>query len=60
MKINFDDTSYIQISKSPTDKIQIVLSAKDNKNPYSSIINSAEISLDQFIEIINELLPNFK
>lgn len=60
MKINFDDTSYIQISRSHTDKIQIVLSAKDNKNPYNSIINSAEISLDQFLQIISEVLPDLK
>ncbi len=60
MKINFDDTSYIEISKSPTDKIQVVLSARDGKNPYNNIINSAEISLDQFLQIIREILPNFK
>src|SRR5688572_7978865 len=60
MKIHFDDTSYVEISHSPTNKVQIVLSARDNKNPHNNIINSAEISWEQFLQMISELSLNFK
>lgn len=60
MKINFDDTSYAEISYSPTGKVQIVLSARDNKNPHNNIINSAEISWEQFCQIVDELASHAK
>lgn len=63
MKIDFDDTSYVEISKSHTaggGKINIVLSAKDGKNPKNNIINSAEISYEQFLQIVNEITSTDK
>ena len=55
MKIDFDDSSYINIFLSSDRKVMIVLSAKDGKNPKSTIINSAEISIEQFSEINREI-----
>lgn len=59
MKIDFDDTSYVEIIDY-NGKIQITLSARDGKNSKNNIINSAEISRDQFINIIKSIFPEFK
>jgi len=47
MKIMFDDKSYLNINKSNNNVI-ITIAAKDPKNSLKMIINSVEISLDQF------------
>lgn len=61
MRINFDDTSYVDISFSPTaEKIVIILSARDGKNPKNTIVNSVEISKEQFFQISKEVLSNFE
>lgn len=60
MKINFDDTSYIEMSFSQNGKIMIVLSARDGKNPKNNIVNSAEISQEQFLLISKELMSKFQ
>lgn len=61
MKIKFDDTSYVDISFSPVNgKIIIVLSAKDGKNINSSIVNSVEISQEQFLLISKEITSQFE
>lgn len=62
MKINFDDTSYIEISFAPTPgggKVTIVLSAKDGTNAKKNIVNSAEISKEQFLQMIEEVTSTF-
>lgn len=61
MKINFDDTSYVEISISPASgKVMIVLSARDGKNPKNNIVNSVEISQEQFLLISKELVSQFE
>lgn len=60
MKITFDDNSYLEIRMSSVGKIQIILSAKDGKNSNNEVINSVEISQQQFREIFNEVLSENK
>lgn len=59
MKIDFEDNSYIEISVSVTGKVQIVLSARDRKNLKNNIINSAEISQEQFIKLTENVYSQF-
>lgn len=54
MKIEFEDKSYLEISKSQ-DKIIISVSAIDYNNPQKTICNSVEISNSQFYEILKSL-----
>lgn len=56
MKIEFDDKSYLEVehSKSPG-KIQITIGAKNYENPLQTIINSVDIDLKQFNQIIESL-----
>lgn len=61
MRIDFDDTSYVDISFSPTvEKVVIILSARDGKNPKNTIVNSVEITKEQFLQISKELSSNFE
>lgn len=55
MKIDFDDESYIEVSISTNGKIVIALSAKNIKDHKISIINSVEITQEQFLSISREL-----
>lgn len=55
MKINFDDKSYISLTNSK-DKVVISIAAKSNDNERQIIINSVELTMEQF----NELLTNLK
>lgn len=56
MKINFDsDLNYIEIYKSDNGNIGIVISAKDNTKPNSSIINSCSLTEDQFKRIVESI-----
>lgn len=53
MKIQFDDKSYIEIKKSEhSDKIVIIISAKDHDNPLKKITNAVEITTEQFNNLI--------
>lgn len=52
MKITFPDQSYIEVSKSITDKIIITIAAKDHNNPLTTIANSVELTLEQFNKLI--------
>lgn len=53
MKITFEDHSYIEISKLPiTDKIMITIGAKDGERKTISIINSVELTQEQFAELV--------
>jgi hypothetical protein len=57
MKIVFDDKSFIECKKSETpDKIIITISAKDGVNPLKKIINSCELTTDEFKQLISEVL----
>lgn len=50
MKITFEDKSYIDISKSISGKIIIIISAKEGN---SMVSNSVELTAEQFITIMN-------
>lgn len=57
MKIEFDEKGYnfIEFKKLPNSKIAIVLSSQDMLLSNKTIINSAEITNDQFMELISSL-----
>jgi hypothetical protein len=55
MKIEFTDKSYIEVQKSDG-KIVIMLYAKDAENPRKGIINSCEMTKEQFIELCKEAI----
>ncbi len=50
MKIKFDDSSYIEINVI-NDSVVLTLSARDGKNNKNTIVNSAEITIEQFKEL---------
>lgn len=55
MKINFDDSSYIELILSAPGKVAIILGAKDGNNPLNTVVNSAEITLKQLAELVADL-----
>jgi hypothetical protein len=57
MIIEFDKYSYVEITRTSSDgKIKITLAAKDTKNPKSQIVNSVEVTRDEFKEMAKEVL----
>lgn len=55
-KIQFDDKSHIEISKSSEPgKIIIVIQAADISNPLKKIANSVEISKEQWQQLISDI-----
>ena len=58
MRIDFDNQSFIEISVSNFDdkKVSIILSAKDGNNSKNTIVNSAEISMEDFKKIALSIL----
>lgn len=55
-KIVFEDKSYIQIKKSDEpEKILVIISAKDSQNPLKKIINSIEITEEEFKKLISDV-----
>jgi len=55
MKISFDDYSYIEIIINQNNKVQITLGARDKNNSKSQIINSVEISKDEFSNFVRDI-----
>jgi hypothetical protein len=55
MKIIFDDKSYIEITKTTSDKIIITIVARDHLQPLATIANSVELTLEQFNQLIQLL-----
>jgi hypothetical protein len=56
MKIQFEDNSYIEVKKAiEPDKIVVFIQAKDAANPLKKIINSVEISTDQWQQLITDI-----
>jgi hypothetical protein len=55
MKINFDDSSYIELILSGPGKVAIILGAKDGNNPLNTVVNSAEITIKQLAELVADL-----
>ena len=55
MKITFKDRSYIEIRKTDkNDNILIIIGAKDVEDQQKKIVNSVEITKDQFEQLISE------
>ena len=55
MKITFEDSSFIEVSKSVDNKILIIIQAKDYLNPLKKISNAVEITAEQFQQLIAEI-----
>jgi len=56
MKIIFDEKGYeyIEITKS-NNGIYVVISAKDINNQKKTIVNSAELTMEQFVNLISDI-----
>jgi hypothetical protein len=54
MRIDFDNSSFIEIYYSE-DKVSIILGAKDANNHLKKIVNSAEVSIDEWNKLIEEI-----
>ena len=55
MKIEFDDTSFIEFINSSPGKISIVLGARDHKNPLNIVVNSAEVTIEELKILLNDI-----
>ena len=56
MTISFEDGSYIDCRKpDASDKIVVIISAKDGENPLKRITNAVEISLAEFKQLISDV-----
>lgn len=56
MKIQFEDNSFVECKKSEnSDKIVIIISAKDYQNPLKRIDNAVELTSEEFKKLIGEL-----
>lgn len=61
MRIDFEDKSFISFEHSTSPgKVIISLGAKNFKNPLETIINSAELSLEEFNNLVNDIQKYFK
>lgn len=54
MKIQFDDGSYVDC-KLDTDKVILIISARDYDNPRKKINNTVELSLAEFKQLISDI-----
>jgi hypothetical protein len=56
MKIQFDDKSYVYFYMSDDNsKIILTISAKDYDNPLKKIVNTCEVSILEFKDLISDL-----
>ena len=55
MKIEFDDKSYVEITKSSEGKVIILIQAKDHDNHLKKITNAVELTAQQFKELVSEI-----
>jgi hypothetical protein len=56
MKIAFDDKSFVECLKTEGNNIRITISAKDGNNALKKITNSVEITMEQFKQLISEVM----
>ena len=56
-KIVFEDKSYVEIKKSTTEsnKIVLIIHAKDQSNALKRVVNAVEITDDQFRQLISDV-----
>ena len=55
MKINFDDKSSIEAIRLKDGKVLIIINAKDQENPLKKITNAAELTDEEFKELISNV-----
>lgn len=56
MKIAFDDKGYEYIEVKPSKEgVHIVISAKGADDPRKTIVNSAELTKEQLLELISDI-----
>lgn len=60
MKITFDESGYnfVEFSLTKGGSVVIILSSKESSNPRKTIVNSVELTPEQFEEILSDL--NFR
>tara|TARA_R110000868_G_scaffold67046_6_gene199279 strand:- start:10266 stop:10439 length:174 start_codon:yes stop_codon:yes gene_type:complete len=57
MKIEFKDQSFIECKKSDTtNKIVIIIQAKDFENPLKKITNMVELTHEEFKQLIGDFI----
>ena len=61
MKIEFDDGTFVEIKEGSPGNVAIILVAKDKDNALKKQVNSCEVSIQQFSNMVHslpvELLP---
>ncbi len=56
MKITFDNKGYEYIEVKPSKKgVHMVISAKGAGDPRKTVVNSAELTKDQLLELISDI-----
>jgi nitrate reductase NapAB chaperone NapD len=55
MKIQFSDKSYIEVKKTESNKILVVIQAKDHENPLKKITNAVELTVDEFKNLVSDV-----
>lgn len=55
MKIIFSDKSYVELQNN-NGKIILIISAKDHSNPNKKISNAAEMTQEEFKQLISEVI----
>ena len=56
MKITFDEKGYEYIEIKPSgDGVHVVISAKGADDPRKTIVNSAELTKEQLLELISDI-----
>lgn len=57
MRIEFDENGYDYVElKESEGGVSLVISSRDLKSPRSAIVNSAEITKDQLLEIVSKVI----
>lgn len=56
MRIDFPDQSFIEININPSNKVVILIQAKDHENPLKRISNSCEITIEEFKKLCSEII----
>ncbi len=56
MKIQFEDSSYIEIRKDANgDDILVIIQAKDQMNSHKKITNTVKLSIEEFKKLISDV-----
>jgi len=55
MKIKFEDKSFVEVQKTPDNKILLIIQARDSSNSRKHITNVCELTFDQFQSLFNSI-----